>query len=144
MVTIAKISKSEIAPLVAISYQDDKDLVEKYFPVKQTESETVQETISMIDDASKMHKCKYFKIMYNKKPIGYFVIWEKFLYSFAINVNYRKKDILVAWWNEMKKVTGNFFESMLYDVNTRAISFLEKCGMVVSKRDKNLVMLIHI
>lgn len=143
MVRVVKISKPELDSLVHYAYEGDMDLLEKYHPLKGNLKDLAKETIRMVDGASKAYEISYYKILIASKPIGYFVTWDKFLYSFAINLNYRKKDILISWWGEVRKVLGKSFSSILYDDNTRAISFLEKNGMEVFSRDKNLVTLIN-
>jgi hypothetical protein len=141
MITIKKISKTEIPSLIAISYEGDTELFDKYcsanmrvenvdFPI------AVLNTLDIIDDVSKSYKLSYYKVIYQKKPIGYFVTFDGFLHSFAINKKYRKREILVGWFECVKKVLGKHFTCMLYDINTRAINHLQKQGMKIVHRDE--------
>ncbi len=143
MVRIQKISKPEIEPLIRLSYEGDTDLLEKYFPVKSTQDELINESASMINVASKEYKMSYYKVIFNNEPIGYFVCSKQFLYSFAIGIKFRKKEILMKWWASVKEILGKAFTVILYENNTRAISFLEKQGMEIYKKQGNLVTLIN-
>jgi hypothetical protein len=87
----------------------------------------------------------YYKVIYQKKPIGYFVIFENTLYSFGINIKYRKKDILLSWWQQLKKTLKKGFNCYLDEQNERAINFLEKNNMKVVEKDEEhkIVTLIN-
>lgn len=136
MITIKKISKSELPKLVAISYEKDEELFDKYHIGKMNFPQAVLSTLDLIDDASKELKLSYYKVVYQKQPIGYFVTFDGYLYSFGISMRFRKKDILVGWFVAVKKVLGLNFRAMLYENNTRAISHLEKQGMKVIDIDQ--------
>jgi len=131
MITIKKISKSELPKLVGISYERDEELFEKYHIGKMNFPQAVLSTLDLIDDASKQLNLSYYKVIYQKQPIGYFVTFGNYLYSFGIAIKYRKKDILVGWFLAVKKVLGKQFRALLYENNTRAISHLEKQGMKI-------------
>ncbi len=143
MLKIVKISKHQVDSIIKLCYDSDTDLLEKYFPVKNTNDELIQEAVSMIDTASKEYKMSYYKVLFNNEPIGYFVCAKQLLYSFSIILKFRKKDILIDWWKSVKEVLGKVFIVVLYDDNTRAIEFLEKQGMEVYKKQGNLVTLIN-
>jgi len=136
MITIKKISKSELPKLVAISYEKDEELFDKYHIGKMNFPQAVLSTLDLIDDASQQLKLSYYKVVYQKQPIGYFVTFDGYLYSFGISMKFRKKDILVGWFVAVKKVLGLNFRAMLYENNTRAISHLEKQGMKVIDIDQ--------
>jgi len=131
MITIKKISKSELPKLVAISYERDEELFEKYHIGKMNFPQSVLSTLDLIDEASQQFKLSYYKVIYQKQPIGYFVTFGDYLYSFGISMKFRKKDILVGWFLGVKKVLGKQFKALLYENNTRAISHLEKQGMKI-------------
>lgn len=136
MITIKKISKSELPKLVAISYEKDEELFDKYHIGKMNFPQAVLSTLDLIDDASQKLKLSYYKVVYQKQPIGYFVTFDGYLYSFGISMKFRKKDILVGWFVAVRKVLGLNFRAMLYENNTRAISHLEKQGMKVIDIDQ--------
>jgi len=148
MVTCKKISKAELPKLIELSYIGDVDLIEKYHHMnmkgKATFEMAIISTLNNIHDVSKEFDLRYHKVIFDKKPIGYFVTFDGFLHSFAIVKKYRKKDILIGWFNCVKKILGNKFYSMLYDHNTRAINHLVKQGMKiieVSEEDERVTLL---
>lgn len=142
MVSIKKISKGELPKLISMSFSGDNELIEKYRPVEMTMDETIVEITDKINETSKEQKLTYYKVIYKKQAIGYFVTLERFLYSFAINIKFRKKEILINWWRQVKSVLGENFRCMLYENNERAIHFLEKNGMRFWEQDGNIITLI--
>lgn len=143
MIKVIKISKGQLNNLVRLSYEGDTDMRNKFHSVVGSVEDITNETIEMIDNASKQYEMFYYKVLFDKEPIGYFVCGKQLLYSFAVAVKFRKKEILMKWWDNIKAVLGKIFTTVLYEHNTRAISFLEKQGMEVYKREGNLVSLIN-
>lgn len=143
MVRIKKISKHELPPLVQLSYSGDSDLIEKYHPAKSDMYGSIQNELDMIEETGGVYKVNYYKVLFENKPIGFFVTGgatgKDFLYSFAINIKFRKKDILIKWWSEVKSTLKKEFEAFLYVGNTRAVEFLKKQKMQISK-EENLVL----
>ena len=69
----------------------------------------------------------------DRKLIGFVILSEKLsiFYSFGINVKYRNKEMLSAIFNfAALKLKYKFF-SVMFEYNTRAIKWLQKCGMVI-------------
>lgn len=132
MITIKKISKSQLAQYVDIAYRGDSDLMDRYhIQQHETVESAVFSTMLMIDDMSRLKDLSYYKICWKKEPIGYLVTFPDFLYSFGINIKFRKRDIHIGWWNATKSILGKKFISMLYDNNSRAVGFLQKQGMKI-------------
>lgn len=133
MITIKKISKTEIPTLVEMSYVGDDELIEKYHHLclegKPTRELAVIATLHRIHEASKEVKLQYYKVIYQKKPIGYFITFDNVLYSFCINKKYRNKENLQGWFAQVKKTLGKTFQCVLSTHNTRAIDHLIKQGM---------------
>jgi hypothetical protein len=137
MITIKKISINELPNLVAMSYEGDFDLMHKYYHIKLGFQDMINTTLVYIYQMASMKKLSYYKVIYRKNAIGYFVTFDNnFLYSFAINKKYRKKEILTKWWNKVEKELGETFYCGLYECNERAIKFLEKNGMKVIDVDQ--------
>jgi hypothetical protein len=136
MVTVKKISINELPLLVQISYKGDGELP-NYFINNQSDYMLIVngELFNIYELATSM-KLKYYKVIYQKKPIGYFVAFENTLYSFAINIKYRKKEILSNWWKELSKTMNKGFTCYLYEKNKRAIDFLEKNRMKIIEKDE--------
>jgi hypothetical protein len=134
MITIKKISKTEIPALVEMSYVGDDELIDKYHHLciegKPTREFAVLASLHRIHEASQETKLNYYKVIFQKKPIGYFVTFDNVLYSFCINKKYRNKENLIGWFNQVKKTLGKPFQCILSTHNTRAIDHLIKQGMV--------------
>lgn len=131
MVYLIEISKDELQDLITMSYAGDNDLLNKYHVKKFTLKEAVKSEINSINNIGLNLKMNYFKVMFNNKPIGYFVKSGKFLLSFAISIQYRTKEILTDWWNELTKNMGKNFTCGLLSNNTRALDYMKKRGMKI-------------
>lgn len=137
MIRLAKISLYELPELIAISYQGDNDLLQKYHIAPMDLQSAIESTFGMIYSTAQMKKAVCYKVIYQKKPIGYVVTFDgNFLYSYAIAVKFRKKDILISLWDRVKSILDENFSSMLYSNNTRAANWLVKSGMKLVSEDK--------
>src|SRR5580704_7085609 len=102
MIRLVKISKNEIQELIEIAYKDDQKLLDEYHIAKFTHTyEAVLSTMGMINEMAEQRKLIYWKVLYDKKPIGYVVTFEDFLYSFGINIKFRVKKVLAEWWGSV-------------------------------------------
>ena len=137
MIQIKKISKPQVAEAIAIAYEGDSDILNKYHIRKFNEYEhAVFSTMLLVEEVSKAEKLSYYKVMYQTRVIGYVIVFQGFLYSFGINIKYRKPTILCDFWKKIKSILGEKFVSILYENNSRAIDWLKKCGMKEVKQDK--------
>lgn len=143
MMTINKIPKGKLPELVKLSYAGDNELFEKFHPAKSDEQGSIENTLQMVEDIDRLYRCTYYQINWNKNAIGYFIIFKGFLYSFCINIKYRRKEVLVSWWDKVKSVLGKAFTTMLYTENFRAIAFVMKQGMKIRSVNENIVTLIN-
>ncbi len=143
MIRIVKISFGQLGRLVELSYENDQELFEKYHLKPMGFEDCVKSTMELIEDVAKIHDLIYYKILWNNKPVGYFIIYGNILYSYAVAIRFRRKIILTRWWDEIKKMMPPLFATGLYENNTRAIEFLEKQGMIVSERRDNIVTLLN-
>lgn len=147
MVTVKKISINELPKLVYLSYAGDNDFFDKYSPHAAPENAkhigNTNMELAFIYDMRTSYDMKYYKVIYQKKPIGYFCSFDGNLYSFAINKQYRKKEILTAWWQKVRATLDAGFLCLLELKNERAISFLEKNRMKIIDKDydKDIVTL---
>ncbi len=131
MITLEKITIFELPNLVAIAYEDDKDLFDKYHVAKMNMDDCVDSTLMMIEQTGRGEKMDYFGVKFKDEFIGYLVILPKILYSFGINIKYRKKEILMSFWESIKDILNDSFICMLYPNNTRAINWLKKNKMII-------------
>jgi hypothetical protein len=145
MITAKKISKPELPKLVDMTYQGDTELFDKYYaPERVNHEAAVLTTLQYVHELGQSFKLNYYKILHHKKPVGYFITFDDFLYSFAIEKNSRKKEVLSGWFELVKKELGDTFKCVLYNYNTRAIKHLERHGMkkVEEDIDTKTVLLI--
>jgi hypothetical protein len=145
MVRLTKISLFELPELIHLCYKNDDDLLQKYHLAPMDLGSAIESTFGMIYTASRIKKLSIYKVVYQKQPIGYVVTYNgDFLYSYAIAPKFRKKDILINWWQEIKSVLKKEFATMVYDWNSRAAKFLEKNGMQLAAHDTEKKILTYI
>lgn len=144
MISIKRVSINELDNLVRISYKDDKEGLEKYHIKPFELNEAVDCTMGMILNEAKTGELFYYKVLYEGKPIGYFVISEYALFSFCINIHFRKPKIILSWWDKMDKLFKGDYLTAVYGNNTRALNFLKRRGLVVISKDEktNIVQLL--
>lgn len=110
---------------------DDEEIIEYY-----DRSAGVKTTLEAIENIVEKIKSQYSDsiicgIHLEGKKIGYFVYRDNLLVSFGISVQYRNKETLSAFWEQIKDRLGNNFNSLLYSHNIRAINFLKQGGMKI-------------
>lgn len=144
MVTVNKISFGNLKELIEISYKEDNELFEKYHVSENMSFEDcVNAQMIMIKQAAVEVEVNYYKVVCDKKPIGYVVTFPTVLYSFAVNKAYRKPEILSELFEKIKDILGDVFICKLYANNKRAIGYLQKCGMEVKEENINSVTLVN-
>ena len=143
MIELRRIEFSELEPLVELSYSGDKDLFEKYHIQPMCFEDCVAKTVEMIREIGGLVGMEYFEVRCKGKPIGYVAKFDKFLYSYAIGMKYRKAKILGEWWNNVVLLMGPFFKTALYENNHRAIAFLINNGMRIVERKGNVITFIN-
>jgi hypothetical protein len=143
MVTVKRISKNELPRVVEIAFRGDTDLFKKYHQANSDEETSIKNTVDRIIDTATIYDLTFYKVIFEKKVIGYFVVAEepKLLYSFGINIKYRTKQVIGKWWEVTKKQLPKEFKVMLYKKNTRAIDFMQRNGMKVINEDPTTVTL---
>lgn len=73
--------------------------------------------------------------IFKRNDIGYIFYSGNILISFCIKPEHRTKENVVKFGDYIKSELGSHFKCFLYNVNTRAINFLQKIGM--TKQDSN-------
>jgi hypothetical protein len=136
IVSAKKISKTQLPKLIELSYFGDEELLSHYHSGEDINYyNAIIKELDYIHQASKKFELSYHKLIYKQKPIGYFVTFEGFLYSFGIEKKSRKKEVMSNWFLSVRKVLGKEFVSMLYSYNTRAVKHLERQGMAIIDED---------
>lgn len=150
MIELIKISIFELRNLVEIAYTGDSDLLDKYWGDGYSLQEAIDANLQQIEKIKNIveesgKKMSFYAVLWEGEEIGYVAFFPNNLYSFSININYRKQNILSEYWEAIKKVIGNSFVSQLFPQNTRAINWLKKCGMVeVPGIEDNCVILLNV
>ncbi len=147
MIKLIPIDKTNIRYYIKLAFEGDKELLEKYHILApSTLEECVKHTAESIEENEEHYKDNiefYAVILDVETVIGYTIIIKNKkvpneLYSFAINVKYRQRDILEEWLRELAKKLGDNYYTVLWQKNTRAIDFFEKNGFIVEREDKQL------
>lgn len=119
-----------IKPLIKVAFKDDPQLLLSYHILNGTLEECVNDTYDKIIEFSDMANVQSYAILVDDKTIGFTVVSKDMalLYSFGINVAYRRYNHLENWFkNIVSKMPC--FKCYLWNKNSRAIEFLVKCGM---------------
>lgn len=121
-------------------FKDDEDLLKYFDPESNAKNnhEAANEIYRKLIDFSKRWNC-----LFKMNEMGYVFYKTGLLISFCVKPEFRDKKNLNIFSNFIRSELGNSFSCYLYNVNTRAINFLEKMGM--RKIDSNnLVTLLFI
>jgi hypothetical protein len=143
MLQIFEIELYQIKRYVTIAFCGDHDLVHKYHIVNGRLTDCVESTVKQITITSKDYVLRYYALFYNSLPIGFTVISvvSKLLYSFGINIMYRKKEIIKEWFDFLKSMLSNGITCILHNKNTRTIDFLVRNGLKIESADNGLTVL---
>jgi hypothetical protein len=149
MIEFKIISTDELKDLIYLSYENDADLVKRFHSInldneEHSFEECVELTYNRIIESKESVNSDIFKVLYNGEEIGYMVIFGSVLYSFAIFPSFRKKEILISWWEEVKKLFGREFGTLIYNNNIRCLIFLLKNDMKIVAEENNILLLKNI
>lgn len=148
MIRLEYTSREALKPLISMCYAQDTALIERYHSLnlkdmgQHTLDACVQSTHEKIMSLDASPTLKSYTILYQEDVIGYMVVFENILYSFAIIPKYRRKEILMSWWNAVTQSFKNDFFVIIHHNNTRCLSFLLKNKMQVFNEKEGIVVLI--
>jgi len=131
----------KIEEYIKCAWDGDSEL-EKFYDrslQKRNLEGMVRDTSRKIRDMMELdEKLSLLGIEFENKSIGFIVLSEKLsmLYSFGVNVEYRKKEILSSIFNYIKAKLDYEFYSVMYVYNTRAIKWLQNCGFEIDPMNK--------
>lgn len=128
----------ELEFLVRFCFGGDPELLSTYQQLDSNFEEMVKRNMNNIKDYP--DELEYFRIDYDGRIAGFSVIDFKkaILFSFGLNIKYRKAEILAEWMSILKERFNDIFYCSLWSRNKRAIYFLQKNGMKVI-REKDLI-----
>jgi len=146
--TIKEIESSELSGYIQSAW--DNDVLLPNFYDKSLEEKSLKNMVKDTNDKVKglleIHEgVKMFGVDYKNEMIGFIVLNKKlnYLYSFGINKNYRNKEVLSEIFSYIKNNIKEFF-CLLNRYNSRAVSWLKKCGMTEHEDlspEKNIIYL---
>lgn len=150
MIKFEKISLDELKKLIYLSCENDNELVEKYHSLNLNKNKSytledcVNETFERIVNAEEEVGVDIYKVLYQGEEIGYVALFEDILYSYAIAMKYRTKEILSLWWKGICELLDGEFVTMIYSNNTRCLNFLLRNNMEVVETEDEIIMLKNI
>ena len=136
MIVIRAVNILKIEDYIKCAWKGDSEL-DKFYDrslQRRTLEGMVKDTSRKIRDMMEQdEQLSLLGIELNRTSIGFLIFSEKIsvFYSFGVNTKYRSKEILTAIFEYVKvKLKYNFY-SVMYEYNTRAINWLQKCGMEI-------------
>ncbi len=128
---VIEINTDELREYLDNAFEDDYEILKCYdkkYKVKTINDvcDNVQEKIFFLPEPKTI-----IGILDGKEKVGYFVFSPELLISFGLNKQYRNEKNLKEFFELIKQQIGNNFKCILFDYNTRAIQWLEKCGLNV-------------
>lgn len=149
-VKLIPISPAQLESCVTTAFKGDKWLLHKYHVSPGTLEHCVHHTVANIgnDIAHFGIKVQLYKVCIGGVDIGYTVfIKEKYghtkfylLSSFGINIEYRTKEVLLPWLEQVSWIAGDDYSTALHPCNKRAISFFKRNGFKAEKKE-NFILL---
>jgi hypothetical protein len=139
-VNFIPISLQDVEPYVYHAFNEDEELLHIYHISPGTLDHCVEHTMNFIKENAAFYgeDMKFYKLLFLGKSIGYTVFIKNAsqpneLYSFGINIKFRKQDILINWLEGVKENIGNDYTVALWEKNSRAINFFKKNGFILEK-----------
>lgn len=127
--TVESIHIDQLLPYLLATFEGDAELAAYFDP--GIEVNNWQDCCYAIDQKIRQNyptatiKC----VRDGDYPIGYYIVEKDLLISFGIRPAYRNKEWLTAFWENIKTEFSGPFSCVLYSINSRAISWLQKSGM---------------
>lgn len=144
MVEIKPISDDELEKAIRVAFEGDEAIYDYYdpnVPVVNLE-EIVRDVSRKIKAVQVTDFLQNWGIFEREKLIGYSVTGENFLFSFGVNIHYRKREFLQQWWKQIKQLMKHDFAVLLYSRNSRAIEYLLKNDCEIEKEEEGITYLI--
>lgn len=154
MIHLKPIGFKKLRRHICEAFLEDKDLFEKFAHKNHASpDEMVNVNLNAIREAALDYKLELYAVIAQDehgegKSIGFTVLMNegaevRLLYSYGINVVWRKKDVLLSWLQAIENKFGDKnFAVSIYAVNSRAITFFKKNGFTnESVTDPQFVLL---
>lgn len=140
------IEQEQLYDCIRAGFYGDDDL-KKYYDEScdiQCHEDMIFNTSDKLNDYPNFFEnTKAFNVKLGEVCIGYFYVVENpaMLVSFAISKDFRSKENLINFFDMIKSKLNDSFTCMLFKKNSRAISWLIKCGMSVDHETELIVKL---
>lgn len=153
MILLKPIGFKNLREHICEGFLEDVELFERYAHKNHASpDEMVDVNLRAIQEASLDYDIELYAVIAKDsdgvfKSIGFTVLMKKgveiqLLYSYAINVAWRKKEVLLAWLAAVENKFGdNAYAVSLYAVNSRAIAFFKRNGFINEKRVDQTILL---
>lgn len=107
-------------------FGSDQHLMEYYDPTSgcKTNKEAVMDIYHKLIEHAKEKPCEFVR-----DDMGYIFYSDGLLISFCVKPEHRSKENLSYFGNLIKSKVGEHFKCYLFNINKRAINFLERIGM---------------
>lgn len=104
----------------------DENLLNYYDPTSscKTKDEVIMEIYSKLVEHANTRPCDFVR-----DDMGYIFYSDGLLISFFVKPEHRNKEDLSYFGNLIKYKVGQHFKCFLFNINTKAINFLERIGM---------------
>ena len=142
---LKEIPLNELYPLIHGVFSLDHDLAANSQMVRPSAIKMSKRCYHDVIALARKFQIKCFAVIYNQQAIGFTVLCyahNDLLYSFGIDPEYRKKDILLAWLEVIKAQFNREWYVPLSCNNKRAIAFFEKNGFNNKHIDTKLNQLL--
>lgn len=145
-IELEEIRFEELEPLVSFAFGNDPDLLSKYQQLDGDFLTMVKRNVNNMAESDCILNLTYFKVKNEDKIIGFTVVdfGKNILYSFGINVQFRTKEIVTSWIENVKSMLMGLVRCALWNKNKRAIDFLLKNGFEVSDKTIEITYLIYL
>lgn len=119
-------------------FKNDEFLKDYYDPASKatTNEEISNEIYHKLIEHSRVRKCHFVRT-----DMGYIFYSRSLLISFCVKPEFRTKNNLRIFGEQLQFTIGEHFECFLYNRNIRAINFLKKLGMKEVKSNDLITLL---
>lgn len=146
MIIAEKVPITELKQYIEIAFEGDGELINFYdknsFVVSNLDM-SCNTHCKLIDYKNYFDNCYNYKVSLNNIPIGFIFITKNpnLLVSFSVNKKYRNKETLKKYFELIQNIFLEPFICFLYNENSRAINWLQKCGMEIESIDNGITRL---
>lgn len=140
-IRLKRVDKLGLWTGIWIAYEGDEEMREIHILEDPTLREMTDYTFKQsTQDSDKAGTLFYQVVMPDGTVIGYTTLVlepARILFTFGLNINYRKKEILQGWMKAIERHLGYSYMLTLRLSNTRAVNFFRKYGFNVKEDQPN-------